>query len=149
MTSFFESIQSIAGGVVDTMPSTVFGRVIRYSDNTVTVETSDGVLENIKSVNNPHVGGACILVPVEDDFVCVPLVHDEYSKDEIDDIVSEIISGQIDLSKYVKKADIVDPTKYDIDLDLSFGTKGFDDTITIDMDIVDYVVSKVINIGDD
>ena len=72
-----------------------------------------------------------------------------YDIGQIDEIVSDIISGDIDLTDYVKKSDLIDETKYDIDLNLSFGTKGFDDTITIDMDIVDYVVSKIINIGDE
>ena len=77
------------------------------------------------------------------------VIKNYYDQGKIDEIVADIISGDIDLTDYVKKSDLIDETKYDIDLNLSFGTKGFDDTITIDMDIVDYVVSKIINIGDE
>lgn len=54
--------------------------------------------------------------------------------------------GGGDLSDYVKKSDLLDKTKYDIDLNLSFGLKGQDDSIVIDMDIVDHVVNKEINL---
>lgn len=63
-------------------------------------------------------------------------------QDEIDNIDP---GGDKD---YVKKEDLIDPTKYDIDLNLSVGLSGLDDTITIDMDIVDHIVDKTINIGD-
>lgn len=54
--------------------------------------------------------------------------------------------GSGDLSEYVRKDDLIDNTKYDIDLNLDFGLKGQDDTIVIDMDIVDYIVDKEINL---
>lgn len=57
-----------------------------------------------------------------------------------------ITGGNTDLSDYVKKADLINKNKYDIDLNLSFGLKGQDDTIVIDMDIVDHVVNKEINL---
>ena len=60
--------------------------------------------------------------------------------------MDNIPSGEIDLSEYVRKDDLLDKTKYDIDLNLSFGLKGEDDTIVIDMDIVDHIVDKTIDL---
>lgn len=66
----------------------------------------------------------------------------------LDGILGVLIDGGGggDLSDYVKKTDLIDKNKYDIDLNLSFGLKGQDDTIVIDMDIVDYIVDKEINL---
>ena len=66
---------------------------------------------------------------------------------DIDERVRELVIGDIDLSGYVKKSDLIDNSKYDIDLNLSVGLSGLDDTITIDMDIVDHIVNKRIDIG--
>lgn len=66
--------------------------------------------------------------------------------DELEEKVDNIPSGEIDLSEYVRKDDLLDKTKYDIDLNLSFGLKGEDDTIVIDMDIVDHIVDKTIDL---
>lgn len=70
-----------------------------------------------------------------------------YDQSDIDLIIQDIETGGIDLTEYVKKEDLIDNTKYDIDLDLSVGLSGLDDTITIDMDIVDHIVNKRIDIG--
>ena len=79
----------------------------------------------------------------------IDAILEYYGLLNIDEKLVDIAVGDFDLTGYVKTEDIVDNTKYDIDLNLSFGTKGFDDTITIDLDIVDYVVSKIINIDGD
>lgn len=97
MKSLINSIQAISESVIQNQPSTNFGRVIRYYENTVTVETEDGVLENIKCINVPQVGSPCILIPVGEEFVCVPNEVDEYTKEEIDEIIDEIITGKIEL----------------------------------------------------
>ena len=49
----------------------------------------------------------------------------------------------------MRKSDLIDNTKYDIDLNLNFGASGIDDIITIDMDIVDHIVNKQIIVGGD
>ena len=68
-----------------------------------------------------------------------------YTKDEINSLLSG--SSGVELTDYVKKTDLIDNTKYDIDLNLNFGASGMDDVITIDMDIVDHIVNKTINTG--
>lgn len=50
--------------------------------------------------------------------------------------------GSADLKDYVKKDDLIDNTKFDIDLNLNFGLTGSEDSIIIDMDIVDHIVNK-------
>lgn len=68
-------------------------------------------------------------------------LDDKYAlKDEIPSIVS---------GDYVEKTDLVNKNKYDIDLNLNFGLSGIDDSISIDMDIVNYIVDKTININGD
>ena len=65
-------------------------------------------------------------------------------------IIEVFVKESTSASTYLTESDLIDDTKYDIDLDISFGLAGLDDTITIDMDIVNYIVDKTINInGDD
>ena len=65
-------------------------------------------------------------------------------------IIEVFVKESASASTYLTESDLIDDTKYDIDLDISFGLAGLDDTITIDMDIVNYIVDKTINInGDD
>ena len=110
MASLIENIQAISENVIQNQPSANFGRVIRYYDDTVTVETDDGVLENIKCVNVPQIGSPCVLVPVRGEFVCIPNDVDEYTKEEIDQIIEEIITGKIEV---------------DIDLDMNLMDNGY------------------------
>lgn len=65
---------------------------------------------------------------------------------KIDNVPAE---GMGDLKDYVKKVDLIDPTKYGIDLNIDFGVRGVDDNIIIDMDIVDHIVNKTINARSD
>ena len=69
-----------------------------------------------------------------------------YSKEEIAGIVTGNIG--LELSDYVTKTDLIDNTKYGVDLDLTFGVRGMQDKIIVDMDIVNYMVSKTMDIGD-
>lgn len=64
---------------------------------------------------------------------------------ELQDEIDNLEPSGGDLKDYIKKEDLIDNTKCDVDLNLNFGLKGLDDTITIDMGIVDYVVEKIIN----
>ena len=140
-----DTMTNVANTVVDSKPSVVKGTVTGVYGNAVSVSSDMGGFENILCIGSPRVDVSCILVPVDDGFVCVPDI-DSYTRAEVDEIVQDIISGDIDLKDYVRKADLINNTEYDVDLNLSFGTRGFDDTITIDMDIVDHVVSKIIRI---
>jgi hypothetical protein len=80
-----ETIQATASDVYDQKPSTMTGVVKSYQDGAVTVETSDGLMENIKCVNIPKIGSACLLVPVESEYQCIP--------NEIDDTASIFAMG--------------------------------------------------------
>lgn len=73
MPSFFETLQNVSHSVVDEQPTPVFGTVVKFYEDTVSVETGEGTFENVLCVGSPVVGSACILVPVEgDDYFCVP-----------------------------------------------------------------------------
>ena len=98
-----DTFVSIVNDVVEGKPSTLFGRIINYYENTVTVETDNGLLENIKCVNVPVIGSPCILVPVDEEYICIPTQMDEYTREEIDEMIS---GGSVDLKQYVKKADV-------------------------------------------
>lgn len=119
VNDFVDNIKLISESIIDSRPSTNFGRVIKYYQNTVTVETDDGVLENIKCVNIPKVGSPCVLLPIGEEFVCIPTEMDEYTKEEIDEIVADIISGQIDLNRYIRKDEFLD--LFDVDFDYTLG----------------------------
>ena len=81
----FETLNTIAQDVVDSQPKTVYGTVTKYYDGSCTVETDDGILENIQCVNIPKIGTACILIPIEDTYNCIP--------NEIDDTTSLYAMG--------------------------------------------------------
>lgn len=68
-----------------------------------------------------------------------------YDKSEVEMLLADVETGGINLSDYVKKDDLTNNAEYDIDLNLNFGLSGLDDNITIDMDIVNYIVNKTIN----
>ena len=62
---------------------------------------------------------------------------------------NKITSGLEQLNNKIDNGDIIDNTKYDIDLNIDFGVRGINDTIIIDMDIVNYQVTKTINTNGD
>ena len=81
----FETLNTIAQDVVDSQPKTVYGTVTKYYDGSCTVETDDGILENIQCVNIPKIGTACLLIPIDDTYNCIP--------NEIDDTTSLYAMG--------------------------------------------------------
>ena len=72
-----DAMQSIAQDTVDNQPQTVYGTITQYYNGTVTVNTDNGTFENIKCSGIPKIGSACMLVPVGDEYNCIP--------DEFDD----------------------------------------------------------------
>ena len=62
-------------------------------------------------------------------------------------VINSSVNADVDLNDYVKKVDLVDKTKYDIDFNVVFGSSGMDDIITLDWDIVNHIVNKRIIIG--
>ena len=80
-----DTIQGITEDVISEQPRTLYGTVMSYYDGTVTVETDDGLLENIPCVNIPKIGTACLLVPVSDEYTCIP--------NEIDDTIGLYAMG--------------------------------------------------------
>ena len=63
---------------------------------------------------------------------------------DLNDKIENIDLDNLELPDYVAKSELTDNTKYNIDLDLHFGLRGLDDTIIIDMNIVDHIVNKTI-----
>lgn len=102
----FDTIQGINNDNMAKLPSNKLGKVKNYYNGACTVETSEGTLENIPTLNPPKIGEGCVLVAVGKDYVCIPLDLEVYTKAEIDEIIEDIISGDIDLSNYVKKSDV-------------------------------------------
>lgn len=68
----FETLNTISQDVVDSQPKTVLGTVTNYYDGSCTVATDDGTFENIKCINIPKIGSACILIPVGEEYTCIP-----------------------------------------------------------------------------
>jgi len=105
-----------------------------YKDGFVDVIVNNEVLSYIKCVGSPKTDSKGVVVFINNDFNN-PVVICKNAAD----------GGGGDLSEYIKKQDLLDNTQYDIDLNLSFGLSGLDDSIIIDMDIVDHKVNKTIN----
>jgi hypothetical protein len=72
-----DTIKDITQDTIDSQPQTLYGTVTKYYDGSCTVETDDGILENIQCVNIPKIGTACLLIPVEDTYNCIPNEIDE------------------------------------------------------------------------
>ena len=72
-----DSIQGIATDLIESQPPTMNGTIKSYYDGAVTVETDDGVMENIRCVNVPKIGSACLLVPVGEEYTCIPNEFDD------------------------------------------------------------------------
>ena len=67
-----KTITGVAQDTIDKQPKTLYGTVTNYYNGTCTVETDDGLLENIKCINIPKIGTACLLIPVDEEYNCIP-----------------------------------------------------------------------------
>lgn len=79
------NLTGITQDTIDSQPKTLYGTVLKYYEGSCTVETDDGVLENIPCVNIPKIGTACLLIPVDDTYNCIP--------NEVDDTISLYAMG--------------------------------------------------------
>jgi hypothetical protein len=70
-------ISNITQDIIDKQPKPLNGTVKAYYDGACTVETDDGVMENIECVNIPKIGTSCLLVPVDDEYTCIPTETDD------------------------------------------------------------------------
>ena len=70
-------ISNITQDIIDKQPKPLNGTVKSYYDGACTVETDDGVMENIECVNIPKIGTSCLLVHVDDDYTCIPTETDD------------------------------------------------------------------------
>ena len=68
----FETIQNVTQDTLNSQPSALLGKVIAFYGTTATVETSEGAFENIKCVSVPSEGSGCVLLPVGDEYICIP-----------------------------------------------------------------------------
>ena len=132
-----DEISAIARYEVNQIPVNKLGRITKNYPNSDFVDVE--LLNGDTLVYLQCIGSADI-----DDTVLIVFI-DGKNENPIA-ITSSENGGEVDLKDYVKKVDLIDKTKYDIDLNLNFGLKGEDDTIVIDMDIVDHIVNKRIDI---
>lgn len=105
--TLFDAIQSISENAIANQPSVEYGTVTKFYENTVTVKTDeDQLLENILCVSTPKIGCACILVPVGEEFVCVPLELDiEGGSVDIDtSFPSSLSDSHVPSTKLVKNS---------------------------------------------
>ena len=134
--SLGELIDTRINYLINQQPVNLEGIIVKvYTDSFVDVQTEKGLVSYIKCIGTANNGNTGIIVFIDGDlnkqiFIC-----------KSDD------GGSGDLSEYVRKTDLIDKTKFDIDLNLNFGLKGEDDNIMIDMDIVDHIVNKTIDIN--
>lgn len=127
-----DTIQNVTRNELESRPSAVMGVVTAYYDGSCTVRTDGGTLENIKCVTPPMIEGPCVVVPVGEDMVCVPNV-DGYTRKQIDDIIEDIISGDIDLSNYIKKDEFLNLFEVDFDMSLGNPLLPNGDSFTLDI----------------
>lgn len=127
--SIMEQIEiAIRGNTGNNIPCEVVTINKVYPNNTCDINTSKGVLRNVRcsgSVDNNKQG----LLMFEDGKQDKPFVllfndlKDYYTKEEVDDLIS---GGTIDLKKYVKKEDV--------NLKFNLESNGY---ITIGIDVGD------------
>ena len=86
-----DTLQTVVQDEIGKQSSTVLGTVIAFYDGTCTVRTDEGTFENIKCANTPVLGSPCLLIPVNDEYISIPL---------------KVAGGGGDLSAYVKKAEV-------------------------------------------
>lgn len=103
-----DTMTGIAQDTIDSQPKTLYGTVTNYHDGVCTVETDDGIFENIQCVNIPKIGTACILIPVDETYNCIP--------NEIDDTISLYAMG---LGKFTINEDS------DLLIDLPIGVTNY------------------------
>lgn len=75
----FNTITNITNDTLDSQLQTMTGIIKTYYNGACTVETDDGVMENVKCVNIPKIGSECILMPVDEEYQCIPNEIDDTS----------------------------------------------------------------------
>lgn len=68
----FETIENVTQDTLNSQPSALLGKVIAFYGTTATVETNEGAFENIKCVSVPSEGRGCVLLPVGEEYICIP-----------------------------------------------------------------------------
>jgi len=140
---FLENLTSLT----DNLNDIAFTRFVTItnvnSDGTIDCQEDNGTVhKNVKNSTffKPSVEDLIILGFADNDiyepFVlgCIDVKRDVYTKDEVDDIVEDIISGDIDLTRYVKKVDV------DLEVELEGPNPEFDSNggyMTIGIDVGD------------
>lgn len=123
---------------IDEIPTPTVCKIIKiYNEDYVDIKlvNEDIVLKYVKSFSSPKIDSYGLLIFLNNN------PNEMFVVSETDNG-----GGGGDLSNYVKKSDLINKNKFDIDLNLNFGISGLDDSIIIDMDIVDHIVNKTINI---
>lgn len=75
----FNTMTNIAQDTIDKQPKTVYGTVTYYYNGSVTVTTDNGTFENIRCSGIPKIGSSCVLIPVGDEYTCLPNEVDDTS----------------------------------------------------------------------
>lgn len=116
MSDFYENLLKATDNTSD-ITTEKFGTIIRIIDNVCDVKEDGADIEhsNVPILNglNLTVGSKVVLGFVENSIYDVFVIgslgsKDLYTRAEIDEIVQEIISGQIDLEQYMKKQEYYD-----------------------------------------
>lgn len=68
-----DTLQTVVQDEIGKQSSTVLGTVIAFYDGTCTVRTDEGTFENIKCANTPVLESPCLLIPVNDEYISIPL----------------------------------------------------------------------------
>ena len=124
----FGTITSVAQDVVDNQPQTTYGTVTNYYDGSCTVATDTGTFENIKCINIPKIGSACLLIPVGEEYTCIPNETDDtamiyaiglgkFHIDNNDDLIYDTAIGGTNPFSLNNNGDLI------VDLDNSYKDK--------------------------
>lgn len=124
-----EEIIAIVNSVANNNPAPqecVISKI--YDNGYVDVRLDIGIIKYIECIGSTSVDSKGIVVYPDGNLNNAKAISitDYYTKAEIEKIVEEIISGQIDLKNYVKKSDVA--LKFDLE------TNGY---ITLGLDIGD------------
>jgi hypothetical protein len=102
MAGFLDNIQPIVEDVINAKPQAKLGIVKQFYGNTATVQTSDGTLENIKCVSVPVIGSNCVLVPVGEEYVCIPFLMEDGGSNIVTEWESTLSDTKVASEKLTK-----------------------------------------------
>ena len=105
-----------------------------YNDPTfVDIQLDTGIVNYVKCIGTAEVGAEAVLFFLNNSYnEYIVITQTSIDENMLEKIIEDVIGEGGDLSDYVKKEDLIDKSKYEVDFNLNFGISGRDDIITVE-----------------